>query len=292
VLQSFTRDGVPGQCHVMDAVTDPRPRGFAKDFPITIAEFHAPVIQIDAIRCAGPGQPGFLPEIERPGRWRPRERALLSAGNVRARHRLRIPPAVVIVTLMIQPSQPAAARFLAGFGAVVRPRTGMGRIARGMLRGALFVGAGGLIAFHGWLLWDRLSGGALLHPTVALRWAAAALLVGALAGLRHLGAPLFQGRRALVVWLLVALLHWNAGAAVPADGAATSPSPSTVMFVLPTTAAAALVGLSLLAAALSARRRTAPGFACLRVVEPVPVPPLSTGWRRGGLGRAPPPACA
>ncbi len=212
----------------------------------------------------------------------------LAAGT---RQRLRIPPAVAIVTLMIRPSQPVATSLMAGLGAVVRPRTRIGRVAQQLLRTAAGAGVAGLVAFHGWLLWDRLAGGDLLDPGVAFRWSVAALLVLALAGLQRAGAPLVRGRRALVVWLLVALLHWSTGTTAAPTAALTS-SPASVIFVLPTTGAAALMGLGLLAALIAARRRTTPVFRCLCTLEPIVIARPAVGWRDGGASRAPPSAFA
>ena len=73
-----------------------------------------------------------------------------------------------------------------------------------------------LVAFHAWLVVSHLFGGRPFEPQTAVRWVVA---VGVLAGFRalsRLGLPLFFGRRAVVLWLLVILIHcqgvWNAGA--------------------------------------------------------------------------------
>jgi hypothetical protein len=77
---------------------------------------------------------------------------------------------------------------------------------------ALQFAGSALLLFHGWLLWERMSAGELLHPPVALRWAAALPLALAWVAHRRRGLSPFRGRRALVLWLLVALLHWHGGA--------------------------------------------------------------------------------
>lgn len=82
----------------------------------------------------------------------------------------------------------------------------LGRIAKV----ASLTGIALLVAFHGWLFAGRLAEGELLEPAVALRWLASLLLVAALLGLRRAGVPLLRGRKALVFWLLVVLLHWSA----------------------------------------------------------------------------------
>lgn len=74
-----------------------------------------------------------------------------------------------------------------------------------------------LTVFHGSLLWQRLTDGSLLQPVVVARWALSALLVLVLLRLWSRGLPLLSGRRAGVVWLVVALLHAMApAAALPA----------------------------------------------------------------------------
>ena len=76
-----------------------------------------------------------------------------------------------------------------------------------MLRFSAIAAGSALTIFHVSLFWDRLVGGDLLDPAVALRWAGAVLIVSALVILRRFGVPLLHGRRAFSVWLLVALLH-------------------------------------------------------------------------------------
>jgi hypothetical protein len=76
-----------------------------------------------------------------------------------------------------------------------------------------------LIVFHAvLLLWHALDG-RLLEPATSLRWIVAVLLFGGFLALRRLGAPLFWGRKAVVLWLLVALLHGQAALSeAPAAG--------------------------------------------------------------------------
>ena len=141
-----------------------------------------------------------------------------------------------------------------------------------------------LLAFHGWLLWQRLSGGSLLEPGVALRWAAALPLAGGLWLLRRHGSSLFRGRRAAVLWLLVVFLHFSAAA----PGALEDPVHGPSWLFVPVSAPLALV-LGLLAAALLAarHRRSAPERG-----RPLPAP--LTARLAGGLHPAllarPPPA--
>ena len=67
-----------------------------------------------------------------------------------------------------------------------------------------------LAGFHGWLLCTHATMGKLVEPEVAVRWSLAVLLVAAFLMLRRLGRPLFSGRRAVVLWTLVVLIHCHA----------------------------------------------------------------------------------
>lgn len=67
-----------------------------------------------------------------------------------------------------------------------------------------------LVAFHAWLLWTHATVGKLLEPDVAVRWGLAGLLGLAFWSLRRCGLPLFRGRRAVVLWMLVVLIHCHA----------------------------------------------------------------------------------
>ena len=77
-----------------------------------------------------------------------------------------------------------------------------------------------LVVFHAWLLWTHLAQGKAFEPQTAMRWFVAVLV---LAGFRYLsrrGLPLVFGRRAVVLWLLVVLIHGTAvwaGESVAAD---------------------------------------------------------------------------
>ncbi len=78
-----------------------------------------------------------------------------------------------------------------------------GRLGRVLQR----LAAAGLVAFHGFLLWDRIASLTLLAPAVALRWAGTLMLLLGLSRMSRAGVPLCSGRRARVIWTLVALLH-------------------------------------------------------------------------------------
>jgi hypothetical protein len=116
-----------------------------------------------------------------------------------------------------------------------------------------------LVAFHAWLFGDRLLAGALAEPLVALRWLAGLVLLSGFGWLRRLDLPLFHGRKALVLWLLVVLLHVHAAWMPPQHDSSWSAARETVA-----TAAVQLVaglltatGLALLGRLL-ARRPAAP----------------------------------
>jgi hypothetical protein len=108
-----------------------------------------------------------------------------------------------------------------------------------------------LVVFHAALLWARVSAGRLADPQVGLRWAGAAALMAALVMLRRQGVSLFWGRRALVFWLLVLLLHAGITAPVPLAFHADS---AKLLFVLPASAAPLAAALTLVGAYILRRR--------------------------------------
>jgi hypothetical protein len=101
-----------------------------------------------------------------------------------------------------------------------------------------------LASFHVWLLVTQFGTGTISDPDVAFRWVAGALILTGFALLRRLGIPLLWGRRAVVLWLFVVLLHLHAFGS-PTDWAAEmSAIPEAV------TAVAARVALGPICAAL------------------------------------------
>jgi hypothetical protein len=110
-----------------------------------------------------------------------------------------------------------------------------------------------LFALHGWLLWLRISQGRLLEWGVALRWGAGALLLLTLLALRRRGVPLFWGRKALALWILVLLIHWTAPAS-SAGARAEGPVPPPILFVLPAAAGTLALAAGLLWARVGERR--------------------------------------
>jgi hypothetical protein len=99
-----------------------------------------------------------------------------------------------------------------------------------------------LVVLHASILWDRVANGRIGEPGVALRWCAAGVLVAGLIALRRRGVSLLWGRKALVLWLLVLLLH--AGAAVPQDPTPLV-APGQLLVVLPAALAPACLLLLL-----------------------------------------------
>lgn len=144
--------------------------------------------------------------------------------------------------------QPRTARSRAGLAARVVWRT---------LAVATAASAAALILLHLSIFWDQLASGRLVDPLVALKWVGSGALCAALILLRRSGVPLFWGRKAFVVWLLVALLH--VGTAGPAQADAAADPHAGAVFVLP----ALLSSLTLVAAGLllvSRLRRAAPAL--------------------------------
>jgi hypothetical protein len=125
---------------------------------------------------------------------------------------------------------------------VFRSRNRLARGARLALSASLAVAALALVVFHLVLFWDQIGDGRLLDPAVAVRWGMSALLVVAFAALRRAGVPVLWGRRALVVWVLVALLHWAAVPGGDIDGITQGGAQAAqVLFDVPIAGAAALL---------------------------------------------------
>jgi hypothetical protein len=184
-------------------------------------------------------------------------------------------------------SQPAGRPGFAGTGleAALRSRSRVARSARAIVRWSTLIAGLALGVFHLYLFWDRLVGGDLLEPAVALRWLSAAGLVSALAILRRMGVPLTRGRKAGVVWLLVVLLHASGRATPVLPPETANGFDASVVFALPSTLL--VVGVGLLCA--SAARRSLAAFAIATHIVDIPVRQrLCDGWRRGGSTRGPP----
>lgn len=169
---------------------------------------------------------------------------------------------------------------------------GRKRALRALRLSALALAAAYLVALHAELLWQRITSQTLLEPLVVLKWAGAAALVAALLRLRSAGVSVWRGRRAVVLWMLVLLLH--AGTAVPAAGELAadlaSPAEAGLLFVLPLCVSVATVfelGRRLLARRAVARpaRRTVPRWL---LFEAPPGPAFAHGFGRVLCSRPPP----
>ena len=169
---------------------------------------------------------------------------------------------------------------------IIDARRGVARGAWLIARGIAVITATALAVFHARLLWDRLAAGQMLEPAIVVRWSGALALLVGLGLLRRAGVSLALDRHSLAVWLLVALLHWNAGP-LPAGNSTTPVDSSAILLVLPSTAAA-LIGIGVALASLATPRATLPPLACLCTMGPRAAGRLANGWRRGGVSRAPP----
>jgi hypothetical protein len=67
-----------------------------------------------------------------------------------------------------------------------------------------------LLAYHAGLLATHVVDGRLLEPATSARWLVGGFLLAGFLALRRLGVPLIRGRKAVVLWLLVFLLHGHA----------------------------------------------------------------------------------
>ncbi len=125
-----------------------------------------------------------------------------------------------------------------------------------LLRWTARTAGAGLIGLHAWILASQWSAGRLsTDPALILRWAAALVLAAALIWLGREGTSLVS-RRAVVVWLLAALLH---GPAVASHGGDLQTLPETAAsLVIQTTAIAGVLTAALwLIAGVIRRRATA-----------------------------------
>jgi hypothetical protein len=133
-----------------------------------------------------------------------------------------------------------------------------------------------LAAFHAWLFWSHLVSGRLLEPAVGARWVTGVLLTAGFLGLKRYGLPTFRGRKAIVLWLLVALLHAHAAWAPGEAMAGPQRTDGTIaVFVLQAISATALLGAGLALLAVALRQK--------------PRPVRAPAWpsRRGALAATP-----
>jgi hypothetical protein len=177
---------------------------------------------------------------------------------------------------------------------VFHSRNRLARHARLALSASIAVSVLALVVFHLLLFWNQIGDGRLLDPAVALRWGLSAVLLVVLTGLRRAGVPFFRGRRALVVWVLVALLHWSAVPAGDLDGISQGSGQATLVLVdLSVTGAAALLLAGSLLLLLLLGARTLPSAARAMRVRPFAAAGAHAAILSLHLAsRAPPPAFA
>lgn len=143
------------------------------------------------------------------------------------------------------------------------------------------------MAFHLWLLTSQLWGGELVDLSLVTRWLIAGGLLLGLRGLRLHGASIFWGRKAIALWVLVALLHGPA--LVEHFGTKGAPTTSDVVAVLAPVAAAVVgAGLVLLLAIVPGTRRSDLPFRPRRILEPAWAGPRSHDCRLLRAPRPPP----
>jgi hypothetical protein len=107
-----------------------------------------------------------------------------------------------------------------------------------------------LVVFHVALFAVQAGAGRLVEPALAAKWGVSVLLCLALLGLKRSGVPLLWGRRALAVWVLAALLHWNTAPAPDAG----QPSLPQIVVELQSSAGLVLLGTGLLLTLFGLRR--------------------------------------
>ncbi len=139
-----------------------------------------------------------------------------------------------------------------------------------------------LVVYHALLLWDRAASLTLLDPAVALRWGAAVALGLGLVRLQRAGVPLLSGRKALVVWSLVALLHAGMAPGIGGLAATLAEADSGLWLALSLSGLLLLLGTRT-GASRALLTRATPGpstpealpalrAACLAVLSPRPPP--------------------
>jgi hypothetical protein len=117
-----------------------------------------------------------------------------------------------------------------------------------LLRWTARTAGAALVGFHAWLLATQWSAGRLFNdPALLMRWAAALVLAAALIWLGREGTSLVS-RKAIVIWLLAALLHAPAVADRNRDLNGLQTLPETVAtLLLQTTIVTGLLGAAMLA---------------------------------------------
>jgi hypothetical protein len=150
----------------------------------------------------------------------------------------------------------------------------LGRIALRALGRLTFAA---LVVFHAWVLGTQLLHGRAFTPETAVRWAVSALVLIGFRALGRRGLPLFSGRRAVVLWLLVILIHahviWTGGSVSMALGI-----PETIVVVSQITATAAALGVVLLTVLAAPRVRRDGRLAFATPVPVAGLPPVDAAY--------------
>ena len=170
-----------------------------------------------------------------------------------------------------------------------QPRRSKPRRVLAVITGSALVALVAL--YHALLLWQRVADLTLLEPAVAARWLATLILLMVLFRLHHRGVPLIWGRKALVFWLLVLLLHVSFyGSLAEDEDASFDIQRAGLMLALPATVvvvALAAFCLALLAGFLGVLAVQSPPTSSL--LDAPSGPSLQTGWTLQ-LACRPPPA--
>lgn len=171
-----------------------------------------------------------------------------------------------------------------------RPANAIDWKAMRTIRWTVRAGGAALAGFHVWLLASQWAAGELADPGLILRWLTAAVLAAALVWTARRGGSL-KSRRAVVIWLLAALLHAPAVAARTGGAIDLQTLPETaVTLVVQTTALAAAAAIAILLLFAGGLRRPATRLADWRVrAVRVASAALSPGFVLV-VGARPPPA--
>jgi hypothetical protein len=154
------------------------------------------------------------------------------------------------------------------------------------VRAAGHVAFAALVVFHAWLLGLHLLDGRAFQPAIAARWGLAVLVLAGFRALSRRDLPLFTGRRAVVLWLLVVVIHcsapWDGGAARLEQGI-----PEAVSALAQLSTVAVVLGAALGCAVVAAARPRHGGRPSFRV--PVPVAGLLSAGFACSFSPRPPP---
>ncbi len=168
---------------------------------------------------------------------------------------------------------------------VIRPLAS--RLATCLSRLAILV----LVAFHAVLLGVHALDGRLLDPGTSVRWVLGGLLLAGFLALRRLGLPVWWGRKAVVLWLLVVLLHCQAAASNPQTADVWASFPAAVVTVVADASLASVLALLGLLGLVLRRSRPAGPLPRRDATPCVVAPALVSGGFAVVTGPRPPP-CA